>query len=129
MELAGGTLNLEALVQSFDVQERTVLRKTDNLNTLFWSRAGSATTDKVPTHLLCLFGIHQRFHRYIPPHDYLAGPSNPIADALSRDFNLEWATLMNTLQPYITPCSSHQVWHLASTMFVDAILVALIQKQ
>ena len=87
LELAGGLLHLDALVQSFDVWERTVLSKTDNLNMLFWQRAGSATTDKVPAHLLRLFGIHRRFHRYVPRHDYLAGPSNPIADALSRDFD------------------------------------------
>ena len=83
LEVEGGLLHLEALAQTFDIRERTVLSKTDNLNTIFWQQAGSATTDKVPAHLLRLFGIHQRFHRYIPRHDYLAGPSNPIADALS----------------------------------------------
>ena len=60
-ELAGGLLHLEALSQCFDIRERTVLSKTDNLNTLFWQRKGSATTEKVPAHLLRLFGIHQHF--------------------------------------------------------------------
>ena len=71
LELAGGLLHLEALSQTFDIRERTVLSKTDNLNTLYWQRKGSATTEKVPAHLLRLFGIHQRFHRYVPRHDYL----------------------------------------------------------
>ena len=35
LELAGGLLHLEALAQAFDIRERTVLSKTDNLNTLF----------------------------------------------------------------------------------------------
>ena len=43
-----------------------------------------------PAHLLRMFGIHQRYHRYVPRHDYLSGPSNPVADALSRDFHLKW---------------------------------------
>ncbi|EJK75874.1 hypothetical protein THAOC_02391 [Thalassiosira oceanica] len=47
-------------------------------------KKGSATNDKVPAHLLRLFGIHQRFRRYVPRHDYLASPSNPIADAASE---------------------------------------------
>ena len=59
LELAGGLIHLEALAQTFDVRERTLLSKTDNLNTLFWQRKGSATTEKVPSHLLRLFGIHQ----------------------------------------------------------------------
>ena len=63
LELAGGLLHLEALAQTFDIRERTVLSKTDNLNTLFWQQTGSATTDKVPAHLLHLFGIHQCFYR------------------------------------------------------------------
>ena len=63
LELAGGLLHLEALAQCFDIRERTVLSKTDNLATLFWQRKGSATTDKVPAYLLRLFGIHQRYHR------------------------------------------------------------------
>ena len=42
-----------------DIRERTVLSKIDNLTTFFWQRAGSATMDKVQTHLLHLFGVHQ----------------------------------------------------------------------
>ena len=58
LELAGGLLHLEALAQTFDVRERTALSKTNNLNALFWQRKGSATTDKVPAHLLRMFGAH-----------------------------------------------------------------------
>ncbi|KAK1732369.1 hypothetical protein QTG54_016948 [Skeletonema marinoi] len=83
LELAGGLLHLEAIAICFDVRERTLLSKTDNLATLFWQRKASATTEKVPAHLLRLFGLHQRFHRYVPRHDYLSGPSNPVADATS----------------------------------------------
>ena len=101
LELAGGLLHLEALAQTFDIRERTILSKTDNLNTLFWQRKGSATTEKVPAHLLRLFGIHQRFHRYVPRHDYIPGESNPIADALSRDFEMSWRELFESLNSYL----------------------------
>ena len=84
--------------------------------------------DKVPAHLLRLSDIHQRFHRYVPRHEYLAGPSKPIPDALSHDFDLEWAALIDTLHPYLPPGSGHQVWH-PSPKLVDAVLVALLQKR
>jgi len=45
LELAGGLIHLEALSQTFDVRERTIFSKTDNLATLYWQRKGSATTD------------------------------------------------------------------------------------
>ena len=128
LELAGGLLHLEALSQTFDIRERTVLSKTDNLNTLFWQRKGSATTEKVPAHLLRMFGIHQRFHRYVPRHDYLAGPSNPIADALSRDFEESWQELFASLKPYLPEDSKPQVWN-PSPKFVSAVIAALMKKR
>ena len=36
LELAGGLLHLDALTQCFDIRERTVLSKGDNLSTTFW---------------------------------------------------------------------------------------------
>ena len=128
LELAGGLLHLEALSQTFDIRERTVLSKTDNLNTLFWQRKGSATTEKVPAHLLRMFGIHQRFHRYVPRHDYLAGPSNPIADALSRDFEESWQELFASLKPYLPEDSKPQVWN-PSPKFASAVIAALLKKR
>ena len=127
LELAGGLLHLEALAQTFDIRERTVLSKTDNLNTLFWERKGSATTDRVPAHLLRLFGIHQRYHRYVPRHDYLSGPSNPIADALSRDFHLAWKEMMESLGEYLPNQQPCQVWEPSQSV-VDAVIDALLRK-
>ena len=79
----------------------------------------------MPAHLLRLLGIQQSFHRYVPQYDYLAGPSNLIADTLYHNFDLEWAVLVGTRQPYLPPDSGHQVWH-PSPKFVDTILAALL---
>jgi hypothetical protein len=128
LELAGGLLHLEALAQCFDVRERTVLSKTDNLATLFWQRKASATTTKVPAHLLRLFGIHQRLHRYVPRHDYLSGPSNPIADATSRDFHLSWPHLLRNLSPYFPQRASCQIWK-PSKEVVSSVITALQGKR
>ena len=129
LELAGGLLHLDALAQTFDIRERTVLSKTDNLNTLFWQRKASATTDKVPAHLLRLFGIHQRFHRYVPRHDYIAGPSNPIADAASRDFHLSWEDLIADLACFLPPQNNGLQIYQPSSEMISAVISALHRKQ
>lgn len=128
LELAGGLLHLEALAQTFDIRERTVLSKTDNLNTLYWQRKGSTTTSKVPAHLLRLFGIHQRYHRYVPRHDYLSGPSNPIADALSRDFHLDWKRMLTELEPFLPQPTCCQIW-TPSKQIMSSVLSALLKRR
>ena len=128
LELAGGLLHLQALVQYCDVRERTVLSKTDNLSTLFWQRKGSATTDSCPSHLLRLFGLHQRFHRYVPRFDYLSGPSNPLADALSRHFHLSNNALLTHLQSLSPQKQPFQMLRLKPSV-VSSVTLALQKKQ
>ena len=97
-----GLLHLDILAQAYDTRERTILSKTDNLATLFWQRRGSATTAAPPAHLLRLLGMHQRFHRYVPRHDYIPGPSNPMADDASRlllTSNTSFLSHFNTCYP------------------------------
>ncbi|KAL7508643.1 hypothetical protein ACHAXN_005689 [Cyclotella atomus] len=48
LELAGGLLHLDCIGQTFDTRERTIVSKGDNLNTTFWERKGSTTTDSAP---------------------------------------------------------------------------------
>ena len=94
LELAGALLHLDVLAQHFDIRERTILSKTDNLATLFWQRKGSTTTTKAPAHLLRLLGIHQRFHRYVPRFDFMPGKSNPMADDASRLLHFSNSTFL-----------------------------------
>ena len=127
LELAGGLLHLEAICQHYNVRERTILSRTDNLATLFWQRKGSATTQKAPAHLLRLFGIHQRYHRYVPRHDYISGVSNPMADDASRLFHLsdaEFLLYFNSQFPQVT--SFHHV-HL-SPQVTSSVILALRRK-
>ena len=128
LELAGGLIHLEAIAQTFDTRERTVVSKGDNLNTTFWERKGSTTTNSPPAYLLRLFGIHQRYHRYVPRFDYIAGLSNHVADALSRDFHLSMPQVFSQLAPFLSQQRGYQVWTPPSD-FVSAIISALLRKQ
>jgi len=128
LELAGGLIQLEALAQTFDIRERTVVSKGDNLNTTFWERKGSTTTDSVPAYLLRLFGLHQRFHRYVPRFDYLAGKSNLLADAFSRDFHMTWSALYSQHSHLFPQKNGYQVW-IPPPQLISGILSALQRKQ
>lgn len=128
LELAGGLLHLEALTQAFDITERTILSKGDNLSTTFWERKGSTSSDKPPAYLLRLFGIHQRIHRYIPRFDYISGASNHIADVLSRDFHLPWPALIDSLSPHLPQTVGYQHW-TPSPQILSAVTSALLRKQ
>jgi hypothetical protein len=127
LELAGGLLHLDVLCQQYDIRERTILSKTDNLAALFWQRKGSTTSDKAPPYLLRLFGLHQRLHQYVPRHDYIPGNSNPMADDASRLFTLsnqQFLDHFNTIYPQescfrlVTPTPS----------LVSAMISALLRK-
>ena len=87
-ELTGGLLQLDVIVHCYNIRERTVVRKTDSLNTMFWERKGSCTINYSPACLLRLFGIHQRHHRYTYRHEYQPGVSNKMADDSYRLFHL-----------------------------------------
>merc|ERR1712095_252172 len=75
-----------------------------------------------------MFGAHQRFHPYVPCQDYIAGPSNPVADALLCNFDLAWGDLMASLKRHFPPGSGYQIWEPLPS-FVKATLAALTRKQ
>ena len=102
LELSGGVLQHEAAAYLFDIREGTILSHTDNLNTLFWARKGSATDTAITASLLRLLEMHQRYHRYVPRHNYLPGSINQHSDAASRLFHLSnnnFHIRFNTLFP------------------------------
>ena len=127
LELAGGLLHLEAAAQCFDVRERTLLSRTDNLATLFWQRKGSATTIKAPSFLLRQFGIHQRYHRYVPRHDYISGPSNPLADDASRLFHMSDSEFLHYFNTTYPQSKSFHYW-TPSKQLTSAVISALLRK-
>jgi hypothetical protein len=127
LELAGGLLHLDVLCRHYNVRERTILSKTDNLATLFWQRKGSTTSDKVPPRLLRLFAIHQRLHRYVPRHDYVPGGSNPLADDASHLFHLPNSQLVSHFDSnYPQQCSFH--YAIPTPSIVSAVTSALRKK-
>jgi len=127
LELAGGLMHLDILAQHLDIRERTVLSKTDNLAALFWQRKGSTTTTKAPSHLLRLFGMHQRFHRYVPRHDYQPGATNPMADDASRLFHLADTAFLSFFNSNHT---QKQHWKHVQPLsqLTSAVTSALLQK-
>ena len=128
LELAGGLLHLDVIAHCLDVRERTIVSKTDNLATLFWERKGSATNAAVTHQLLRLFGIHQCFHRYVPRHDYISGPSNPLADDSSRLFHLSKSELLTHFNSKFKQNSTFKIVHPTQKL-TSGVISALRNKR
>jgi hypothetical protein len=88
LELAGSIAQNDILAQAVDVCERTTHNSYDNIAAVFWQRKGATTTLGPAAYLLRLQAFHQRFFRYVPLRDYIPGPVNVMADALSRRWDL-----------------------------------------
>jgi len=110
LELAGSLLHHEAAAQCFDVRERTILSKTDNTPTLFWQRKGSTTSTGAPAYLLRAQALHQRHHRYIPRHDFIAGLDNSMSDDASRMHDLTDAEFLTHFNSTYPQSASWQLW-------------------
>ena len=88
IELVGSVAQNDVLAQFADVTERTIHNSYDNTATVFWKRKGSTMTTGPAAYLLRLQSFHQQHFRYVPLQDYIPGPANAMADALSQRWNL-----------------------------------------
>lgn len=106
LELLGSFWHHDVAAHCFDVRERTLLSRTDNLATLYWARRGSVTTTSPTATLLRQQALHQRHHRYIGLKDYIPGHANTMADEASRLFHLDdraFLTHFNLHHPQTQP--------------------------
>lgn len=124
LELAGTVVQHDVIAQTRDIRECTIHNLHDNLAAMYWQRKGSTTTFGPAAYLLRLQSLHQRFHRYLPRHDYIPGPCNTMADDCSRLWNLTDSALLfyfNSTYPQDTPWT---LCHPTSQM-LSAVTTAL----
>ncbi|KAI2507850.1 hypothetical protein MHU86_6630 [Fragilaria crotonensis] len=128
LELAGTMAHKHVLTQATSVAERPIWLAGDNRASLAWATKGSATASTARAYLLRLNALHQRYHRYVPQHDYIAGTANVMADdashlvevapprardALCSDWGVVTATLRSGQSAHrLTSASSAvRAWH------------------
>ena len=124
LEIAGSILNHDGLDIVFDVWERTVLSRTDNMDTVWWQQKGSATSTSDPANLLRTQALHQRFHRYVSRYDFVRGIDNEISDLTPRYSQLtdaEFLHYFNTHSPQTLPW---RMWTM-SINIVSSVVSAL----
>lgn len=126
LELCGNIAHHDIVAQTTDLRERTIATMSDNVASVYWLRKGSTTTTKPPAYLLRIQAHHQRFHRYIPRHDYIPGPKNSMADDCSRLWHLSDSQLLahfNSTYPQTKPW---QICHLSSQM--NSALISALRR-
>jgi hypothetical protein len=127
LELAGSVIQQEAVVQCYDVRERTTKDASDNLATMYWLRKGSTTTIGPPAKLLRMSAIHQRYHRTLNLKDYLEGKRNVMADDASRLNHLTDTELLTHFNFHYPQPQSWVLW-TPTQPFLSAVTLALLRR-
>jgi hypothetical protein len=128
LELAGTIAQHDIISQFADVREHTLHNGHDNTAAVFWQRKGSTTTTGPTAYLLRIQALHQRFHRYIPLHDYLPGTVNAMADDCSRLWHLSDSQLLAYFNSTYPQPVTWQLCHLRPEMS-SALTLALLRKR
>ena len=96
LELAGTLAHKQIIVQALPTDaERPIWLGGDNRASLAWASKGSSTACTARAYLLRLGALHQRYHRYVPQHDYVPGKANVMADDASRRWDLSDSALLS----------------------------------
>jgi hypothetical protein len=127
LELAGTIAQHDVLAHLADIRERTVHNLHDNTPAVFWQRKGSTTTSGPAAYLLRLQAVHQRFHRYVPRHDYIPGKANAMADDCSRRWDLSDAALLTYFNATYPQVASWELSRLRPPM--NSALTSALYRQ
>ena len=109
LELNGSVLHHDGVAILFDVRERKVLYRTDKMSTMWWQHKGYATSTSAPTHFLRTQDLQQRFHHYVPWHEFVRGKENDISDLPS---NSTHPTDARILQYFSTHSPQTLLWKM-----------------
>ena len=127
LELCGNIAHHDALARTADVREKTIWTASDNTANVYWLRKGSTTTTGPPAHLLRIQAHHQRYHRYVPLHDYIPGPANEMADLCSRAWHLTDSQLLSHFNSHYPQTKCWRVCQPNSDT-LSALTSALLRK-
>ena len=128
LELAASVVHADVLSQEADIREATTHNAYDNTPTVYWQRKGSTTTSAPAAYLLRLQSLHQRFHRYVPTHDYVQGQCNVMPDFCSRAWHLSDTALLSYFNLHFPQTQSWQLCHPRKEM-LSAVHSALYRKR
>ena len=92
-----------------------------------WATKGSATSTSARSYLLCLNALHQRYHRYVPAHDFIAGKSNVMADNASRRWDLSDSDLLTHFHRSYPQATSWTL-HRLTTDMQSAVIGLLLRR-
>ena len=126
LELVGTIAHKDVLAMARHVHERTLWVAGDNKASLSWETKGSATSDRARAYLLRLNALHQRAHRYVSRHHFIAGTSNSKADDASRLWHLSDSELLTHFKfKYkliigFAPYAGREAWNAYPTQRVTA---------
>jgi hypothetical protein len=124
LEQTGTVCHQDILSQQHDIREATICSMTDNTAALFREQRGSTSVDDPAAYLCRLSSFHQRCYRYRLRISYIPGPFNIMADALSRNWDMDDSQVLLHFNSHFPQA---QQWHLCQLRpeMSSAVLLAL----
>jgi hypothetical protein len=120
LEQMGTICHQDILVHCYDVRELTICSLTDNTAALSRETHGSTSVDAPSAYLCRLSALHQRAYRYRLRLAYIPGPSNVMADCLSRRWDFDDDTLLAHFATHFPQVHPWQICHLRPNMLSAA---------
>ena len=93
------------------MREHTVLSITYYMATMRCHCKGSSNSTSAITHLLRTQALHQRFHHYVPRHDFVWGIENEISDLSSRSAHITDANLLHRFDTHFPQPLPRCMWN------------------
>ena len=94
LEIAGSMLYRACMEDCYYIRERTTLAWKENMAGLWCNQKSLATSTSPPDHLLMMQASHQRFHCYVPCHEFVSGVDNVISYFQSRSVYLTGTNIL-----------------------------------
>jgi hypothetical protein len=88
LELAASFAQHDILAQYFDVREATIHNSSDNVANVSCQRKGATSSSGPTARILHLQAPHQRYYRYVPLFNNIAGEANAMANSCSHLWHL-----------------------------------------
>ena len=126
LELAFIVFHHSYMEDMYDFRERTTIARTDNMSGIWWHWKGSTTYISPLSHLICPQALRQRYHRYMPCHDFFSRMENIISGYSSRSTDLTDSTLlshMDTTHPQRLP-----LWICISPIALASTIASVLRQ-
>jgi hypothetical protein len=125
--LAANIVLFDVLAQAFDVPYHTVPNLSNMAATINWQNEMAASTFGHVAYLLHLYAFKQRYHHYLPLHDFIPGVANVLSNQYYRHIHLTDSQLLAHFNSSFPQTMPFRMCHLRKETL--SILISALSRK